>query len=145
MPGISLGSRLYISTYLPRMKRYRRWQYSRPIEFTPRWYTHPPTAPAPPPDPLETSFSDPSLPLFLNCAVSIVLLACASSKTRFADDPSGKWRSSGHCSAFLSNLVRVFPNFENYFSTVFTFFFFFVSSVFTFYYNGITLYLKFFK
>ena len=40
-PGWSCGSRLYMATDLPRMTRKRRWQYSWPMEFTPRWYTHP--------------------------------------------------------------------------------------------------------
>lgn len=41
IPGFLLGSRLYMATVLPRMTRNRRWRYSWPMEFTPRWYTHP--------------------------------------------------------------------------------------------------------
>ena len=32
---------MYMATVLPRMTRKRRWQYSCPMELTPRWYTHP--------------------------------------------------------------------------------------------------------
>lgn len=97
MPGLSLGSRLNISTYLPRMERKRRWQYSWPIGFTPRWYTHPENSHVPlsspktedPPD------SDRSLPDCLNDAVSIKMkyLKSEGNGTEVKGDREGR-RSS---------------------------------------------------
>lgn len=68
MSGFSWGSRLYISTYLPLMKRKRRWQYSCPILFDPKWYTDPKYSNVPPPSPppllLPLSLTSPVLPRF---------------------------------------------------------------------------------
>nr|GMD81506.1 hypothetical protein Iba_chr13eCG12250 [Ipomoea batatas] len=75
-PGLSWGSRLYISTNMPRMTRKRWRQYSWPIEFTPRWYTQPeystgafpaPAEPGPPPLKSAPLSDEPlSFPTFLN-------------------------------------------------------------------------------
>lgn len=98
MPGFSWGSRLYISRYLPRMKRKRRRQYCCPIEFTPRWYTQPkysnvrPSSPPPPPpaapDPLEPSQSDLSLPGFSN--EDVVSIGTKQKGHPSTEDPRGK-------------------------------------------------------
>lgn len=55
MAGFSWGSRLYMETYFPLIKRNRRWQYWWPMEFTPKWYTQP-----------KLLLSDPLLPDLLN-------------------------------------------------------------------------------
>lgn len=58
MPRSFWGSLLYMATYFPFRVRQRRWQYSWPMELTPKWYTHPEQFTILPL--LDEPFSDPS-------------------------------------------------------------------------------------